>query len=89
MGDLDPVIVAAVLLEFCFDLCRVADEKKFIDVPVLTQRHDGASDEVRRAKVTAHRIQGDLHRCEILQTRAADCKAKNAEAHAATSAWVL
>jgi hypothetical protein len=42
-------------------------------VRVLTQRHNGASNEVRRAKVTAHRVEGDLHRCETLRTLAAEC----------------
>jgi hypothetical protein len=42
-------------------------------VRVLTQRHNGAGNEVRRAKVTAHRVEGDLHRCETLRTLAAKC----------------
>jgi len=42
-------------------------------VRVLTQRHNGASNEVRRAKVTAHRVEGDLHRSETLRTLAAEC----------------
>jgi hypothetical protein len=42
-------------------------------VSVLTQRHNGAGNEVRRAKVTAHRVEGDLHRCETLRTLAAKC----------------
>src|SRR5438270_7285135 len=65
-----------MVLEFCFDPCGVADQKKFIDVTVFTQRHNGAGNEVRRAKVTAHRIEGDLHQCETLRTLAAECKAK-------------
>jgi hypothetical protein len=40
------------------------------------QRHNGAGNEVRRAKVTAHRIEGDLHRCETLRGKTIDCKAK-------------
>jgi hypothetical protein len=71
--DLDPAVVAAMLLEFRFDPGGVANKKKFIDVRVLTQRRNGAGNEVRRAKVTAHRVEGDLHRCETLRTLAAEC----------------
>jgi hypothetical protein len=74
--DFYPAIIAAMFLEFRFDLRGVADEKKFIDVTVIAQRHNGAGNEVRRAKVTAHRIEGDLHRWESLRTKTADCKVK-------------
>ena len=73
MCDLDPAVVAAMFLKFRFDLRGVANKKKFVDVRVLTQRHNGASNEVRRAKVTAHRVEGDLHRFETLRTLAAEC----------------
>jgi len=62
-----------MLVEFRFDLRGVANKKKFVDVRVLTQRHNGASNEVGRAKVTAHRVEGDLHRFETLRTLAAEC----------------
>src|SRR5215831_21337745 len=65
-----------MLLEFCFDLRGVPDQVQFINLLVFTQRHNGAGNEVRRAKVTAHRIEGDLHRCETLRTLAAECKVK-------------
>src|SRR2546423_3047088 len=65
-----------MLLEFRFDLRGVANKKKFVDVRVLTQRHNGAGNEVRRAKITAHRVEGDLHRCETLRAKTIDCKAK-------------
>jgi hypothetical protein len=45
-------------------------------VTVITQCHNGAGNEVRRAKVTAHRIEGDLHQSETLRTLAAECKVK-------------
>src|SRR5437879_7856231 len=76
MCDLDPVVVAAMLLELRFDPRGVADKKKFIDVRVLTQRHNGAGNEVGRPKVTAHRVEGDLHQGENLRTLLAECKAK-------------
>src|SRR6187401_3847365 len=65
-----------MLLEFGFDPRGVANKKKFIDVTVIAQRHNGAGNEVRRAKITAHRIEGDLHRCETLRGKPIDCKAK-------------
>jgi hypothetical protein len=76
MRDLDSAVVAAMFLEFCFDPRGVPDQKEFIDLLVFTQRHNGASNEVRRAKVTAHRIEGDLHRSETLRGKTIDCKAK-------------
>jgi hypothetical protein len=42
-------------------------------VAIIAQRHNGAGNEVRRAKVTAHRVEGDLHRWETLRTLAAEC----------------
>ena len=62
-----------MLLEFRFDPRGVANQKKFIDVTVFAQRHNGAGNEVGRTKVTAHRVEGDLHRCETLRTLAAEC----------------
>ena len=76
MHDLDPVVVAGVLSKFCFDLRRVANEKKFIDESVFAQRHHSASYEAGWAKITAHGVEGDLHQCEILRAKMADCKAK-------------
>src|SRR5439155_24628906 len=46
------------------------------DLFVIAQRHNGAGNEVRRAKITAHRVEGDLHRCETLRAKTIDCKAK-------------
>src|SRR6266404_1353212 len=63
--------------QLAFDLGRVADEIKLVDLMIVAQRHHGASHEVRRAEIAAHRIQGDLHWWETLRTKASDCKAKN------------
>src|SRR5512140_766118 len=49
---------------------------ELVDLFVIAQRHNGAGNEVRRAKVTAHRVEGDLHRCETLRAKTIDCKAK-------------
>src|ERR1700747_3462726 len=65
-----------MLLEFCFDPRGIANKKKFIDVTVIPQRHNGAGNEVRRAKITAHRVEGDLHQSETLRGKTIDCKAK-------------
>src|SRR4051794_34274092 len=65
-----------MLVEFCFDLRGVPDQIEFVDLLVFMQRHNGAGNKIRRAKVTAHRIEGDLHRCETLRTLAAECKVK-------------
>src|SRR6266446_5332739 len=63
--------------QLAFDLGRVADEIKLVDLMIVVQRHHGASYEIRRAEIAAHRIQGDLHWWETLRTKASDCKAKN------------
>src|SRR5439155_21639786 len=52
------------------------DQIKLVYLPVITQRHYGAGNKVRRTKVTAHRVEGDLHRCETLRTLVAECKVK-------------
>src|SRR4029077_14629593 len=62
--------------QLVFDLGRVSDQKERGDLFVIAQRHNGAGNEVRRAKITAHRVEGDLHRCETLRAKAIDCKAK-------------
>src|ERR1700750_756043 len=62
--------------QLVFDLVRVSDQKKLGDLFVIAQRHNGAGNEVRRAKITAHRVEGDLHRSETLRGKAIDCKAK-------------
>src|SRR6266513_4583865 len=77
MDDIDLSVVAAVLLQFGFDLCRIAHQKKFGDVRVFSQRHHGASYQIRRAKIAAHSIQGDPHCERILRTLVAQCKTKN------------
>src|SRR5438094_6938092 len=63
--------------QLAFDFGRVADEIKLVDLMIVPQRHHGASYEMRRAEIAAHRIQGDLHWWETLRTKASDCKAKN------------
>src|SRR5437867_170613 len=73
MDDLDPRIVALMLAQLVLDPGGVPDKIKFTDLLVIAQRHNGAGNKVRRAKVTAHRVEGDLHRCETLRTLAAKC----------------
>jgi hypothetical protein len=73
MNDLDARIVTQVLAQFGLDLGGVSDQIESVDLLVIAQRHNGAGNEVRRAKVTAHRVEGDLHRCETLRTLAAEC----------------
>src|SRR6266568_3026694 len=63
--------------QLAFDFGRVADEIKLVDLMIGAKRHHGASYEIRRAEIAAHRIQGDLHWWETLRTKASDCKAKN------------
>src|SRR6476660_4876584 len=65
-----------VFAQLVFDLGGVSDQVELLDLFIITQRHNGAGNEVRRAKVTAHRIEGDLHRCETLRGETIDCKAK-------------
>src|SRR6476660_758846 len=65
-----------VFAQLVFDLGGVSDQVELLDLFIITQRHNGAGNEVRRAKVTAHRIEGDLHRCETLRGKTIACKAK-------------
>src|SRR5215475_12886843 len=58
------------------DLGRISDQIKLVDLFVIAQRHYGAGNEIRRAKITAHRVEGDLHRSETLRAKMFDCKAK-------------
>src|SRR4029450_6648683 len=62
--------------QLLFDLGRISDQIELVDLFVIAQRHNGAGNEVRRAKITAHRIEGDLHRGETLRAKTIDCKAK-------------
>jgi hypothetical protein len=87
MDDLDPRIVTLMLAQLVFDLGRVPDQKELVDLFVIVQRHNGAGNEVRRAKITAHRVEGDLHRCETLRGKMLDCKAK-IEAASLREAWL-
>jgi hypothetical protein len=76
MHDVDPRIVALMFAQLVFNLGRISDQIELTNLFVITQRHNGAGNEVRRAKITAHRIEGDLHRCESLRGKPIDCKAK-------------
>src|SRR5215467_13139097 len=76
MNDLDPRIVTLMFTQLVFDLGRISDQIELVDLFVIVQRHNGAGNEVRRAKITAHRIEGDLHRCETLRGKMLDCKVK-------------
>src|SRR5215467_4003125 len=76
MNDLDPRIVTLMFTQLVLDLGRVSDQIELVDLFVIAQRHYGAGNEVRRAKITAHRVEGDLHRCETLRGKMLDCKAK-------------
>src|SRR6266550_8448696 len=62
--------------QLVFDLGRVSDQIKLVDLFVITQRHNGAGNEGKRTKVTAHRGEGDLHQSETLLGKTVDCKAK-------------
>jgi hypothetical protein len=62
--------------QLVFDPGRVSDQIEPADLFIITQRHNGAGNKVRRTKVTAHRVEGDLHRCETLRAKTIDCKAK-------------
>jgi hypothetical protein len=46
------------------------------DVAIFAQRHHGAGHEIRRPKIAAHSIEGDLHWWETLRIKVSDCKAK-------------
>src|SRR5436190_24276161 len=76
MHNVDPRIVTLMFAQLVFDLGRVSDQIELVDLFVIAQRHNGAGNEVRRAKITAHRVEGDLHRSETLRTKTIDCKAK-------------
>jgi hypothetical protein len=76
MDDLDPRIVTLMFAQLVFDLGRVSDKIELVDLPVITQRHNCTGNKVRRAKVTAHRVEGDLHQSETLRAKMLDCKAK-------------
>src|SRR5262245_60764352 len=76
MHDLDPRIVTQMFAQLVFDFGRVSDQIELVDLFVIAQRHNGAGNEVRRAKITAHRVEGDLHRSETLRGKMLDCKAK-------------
>src|SRR5262245_21727053 len=76
MHNLDPRIVTLMFAQLAFDLGRVSHQIELVDLFVVAQRHDGAGNEVRRAKITAHRVEGDLHRSETLRGKMLDCKAK-------------
>jgi hypothetical protein len=76
MDDIDPRIVTLMFAQLVFDLVRVSDQIELVDLFVIAQRHNGAGNEVRRAKVTAHRVEGDLHQGETLRAKTNDCKAK-------------
>src|SRR6266481_5154795 len=62
--------------DVCSSDLRVAYQEKFFDVPILAQRHDCSGDKIRRTEITAHCIQGDLHRKQILRALVALCKIK-------------
>jgi hypothetical protein len=76
MHDLDPRIVTLVFAQLVFDLGRVSDQIELVDLFVIVQGHNGTGNEVRRAKITAHRVEGDLHQGETLRAKTIDCKAK-------------
>src|ERR1044071_13228 len=62
--------------QLVFDLGRLSDQIELVDLFVIAQRHNGAGNEVRRTKITAHRVEGDLHQSETLRGKTIDCKAK-------------
>src|SRR5947207_6492761 len=76
MHNVDPRIVTLMFAQLVFDLGGVSDQIELVDLFVIAQRHNGAGNEVRRAKITAHRVEGDLHRCATLRAKTIDCKAK-------------
>ncbi len=77
MHNLDSPIVAIVLFQLGFNLGRVADEKKFVDLRILAQRQDCTADQVRRPKIATHGVQSDFHRGANLRFSAIECKTKN------------
>ena len=44
MHNLDSPVVAIVLFQLGFNLCRVADEKELVDLRILAQRQDSTAD---------------------------------------------
>src|SRR5690242_5104703 len=92
MDDIDPRIVTLVFAQLVLDLVGVSDQIEFSNLLVIAQRHNGAGNEVRRAKITAHRVEGDLHRFETLRTLAAKCnlfalKRKHLPSAVVTTRW--
>src|SRR4030095_10325490 len=69
MHDVDPRIVALVLLQLAFNFGGISNQIQFVNLLVITQCHDGASDKARRTKVAAHGIEGDLHQCETCELK--------------------
>src|ERR1044071_7608799 len=69
MNDLYSRIVTLMFAQFVFDLGRVSDQIELVNLFVIAQRHNGAGNEVKRAKITAHRVEGDLHRSESLRAK--------------------
>ena len=74
MHDLDAAVVAIVFLQLGFDLRRVADEEKLVDLRILAQRQDCAADEVRRPEIATHGVQSDFHRVANLRFSVGECK---------------
>src|SRR6059036_3065980 len=78
-----------MLAQLVFDLGGISHQIELRDLFVIAQRHNGAGNEVRRAKITAHRVEGDLHRCETLRAKTIDCKAKFVAASLREACWSL
>ncbi len=76
MHNVDARIVTLMFAQLVFYLGGVSDQIKLLDLRVIPQRHHGAGNKVRRTKVTAHRVEGDLHQCKTLRTLVAECKVK-------------
>src|SRR3954469_22381986 len=76
MCNLDTGIVTLMFMQLLFDFGGVSDQIQLLDLFVLAQRHNGAGNEIRRAKVTAHRVEGDLHQAETLRILVPKCKMK-------------
>src|ERR1044072_9247438 len=70
------------------DLGGVSNQIQLGDLFVIAQRHNGTGNEVRRAKITAHRVEGDLHRWQSLRTLAAKCNLFTLKRQHLTSAVV-
>ena len=65
-----------MFLQLGFNLRRIADQKKFLEVRILAQRHDGAANHIRRTKIAAHGVECDFHRRRTLRSSFAECKTK-------------